>query len=66
MFDRNLVDIDVLIEEINAVLPQIQCRQCGFAGCKPYAVAITKVLPILINVRLVMKKGFRNSPKLWE
>ena len=44
MFDRNLVGIDVLIEEINAVLPQIQCRQCGFAGCKPYAVAITKGL----------------------
>ena len=30
----------LLIEKIDAVLPQTQCRQCGFPGCKPYAVAI--------------------------
>ena len=29
-----------LIKEIDAVLPQVQCRQCGFAGCEPYAAAI--------------------------
>ncbi|SER09904.1 electron transport complex protein RnfB [Nitrosomonas sp. Nm51] len=28
------------IKEIDAVLPQTQCRQCGFAGCEPYAAAI--------------------------
>ena len=31
------------IEKINlmdACLPQTQCRQCGYAGCKPYAMAI--------------------------
>jgi electron transport complex protein RnfB len=29
-----------LIEEIDAVLPQTQCRRCGFSGCLPYAEAI--------------------------
>ena len=25
---------------IDALLPQTQCRQCGYAGCRPYAEAI--------------------------
>ena len=29
-----------LIFGIDAVLPQTQCRQCGYAGCRPYAVAL--------------------------
>ncbi len=29
-----------LVEEINALLPQTQCAQCGYAGCRPYAEAI--------------------------
>lgn len=29
-----------LIDQINDILPQTQCRQCSFQGCKPYAVAI--------------------------
>ena len=29
-----------LIEKIDALLPQTQCRQCGYAGCRPYAEAI--------------------------
>jgi electron transport complex protein RnfB len=29
-----------LIEKIDAILPQTQCRQCGYQGCKPYAAAI--------------------------
>ncbi|MCC8995697.1 MAG: electron transport complex subunit RsxB [Nitrosomonas sp.] len=36
---NKLIDQD-LIEKIDAVLPQTQCRQCGFSGCKPYASAI--------------------------
>jgi Na+-translocating ferredoxin:NAD+ oxidoreductase subunit B len=28
------------IDQINAILPQTQCRQCGYKGCKPYAEAI--------------------------
>jgi electron transport complex protein RnfB len=31
-----------LIEKIDAILPQTQCRQCGYQGCKPYAVAIAR------------------------
>ncbi|MGY0398502.1 MAG: electron transport complex subunit RsxB [Ostreibacterium sp.] len=29
-----------LAEKINAILPQTQCRQCHYLGCKPYAEAI--------------------------
>ena len=29
-----------MIERIDAVLPQTQCRQCGYDGCRPYAAAI--------------------------
>lgn len=34
------VDSDPVIERINAVLPQTQCAQCGYPGCRPYAEAI--------------------------
>ena len=33
---------DPLVEKVDAILPQTQCGQCGFAGCKPYAEAIAK------------------------
>jgi electron transport complex protein RnfB len=29
-----------LIDRINALLPQTQCGQCSFQGCRPYAEAI--------------------------
>ena len=28
------------VDQIDALLPQTQCTQCGFAGCRPYAQAI--------------------------
>ena len=31
-----------LIEQIDALLPQTQCRKCGFSGCRPYAEAIAE------------------------
>ena len=31
-----------LADRIDAVLPQTQCRQCGYDGCRPYADAITR------------------------
>lgn len=34
------VKADPLAEKIDAVLPQSQCGQCGYPGCKPYAEAI--------------------------
>jgi len=29
-----------LVEQVNELLPQTQCAQCGYAGCRPYAQAI--------------------------
>ncbi|MFA5983769.1 MAG: electron transport complex subunit RsxB [Methylococcaceae bacterium] len=37
---RFKVEGNPIVEEINAVLPQTQCGQCGFPGCRPYATAI--------------------------
>jgi electron transport complex protein RnfB len=34
------VNSNLLADQIDAVLPQTQCGQCGYAGCKPYAIAI--------------------------
>lgn len=34
------VDSDPLVDEIDAILPQTQCGQCGYPGCRPYAQAI--------------------------
>lgn len=39
---RFRVQGDPLVEQVNAILPQTQCGQCGFAGCKPYAQAIIR------------------------
>ena len=30
----------ILVEHIDALLPQTQCGKCGYAGCLPYAQAI--------------------------
>ncbi len=37
---RFRVEGDPIVDQINALLPQTQCGQCGFPGCKPYAEAI--------------------------
>lgn len=37
---RFKVEGDPLVEKIDSILPQTQCGQCGFPGCKPYAEAI--------------------------
>jgi electron transport complex protein RnfB len=29
-----------LVEQVNDLLPQTQCGQCGYPGCRPYAAAI--------------------------
>ena len=34
------VDGDPITDQIEQLLPQTQCGQCGFAGCRPYAEAI--------------------------
>ncbi|XUO84315.1 electron transport complex subunit RsxB [Halomonas sp. KM007] len=35
-------DENPLVEQINALLPQTQCGQCGYPGCRPYAEAINQ------------------------
>lgn len=34
------VEGDPLVEQLDALLPQTQCGQCGYPGCKPYAEAV--------------------------
>lgn len=34
------VESSPVVEQIDALLPQTQCGQCSFAGCRPYAEAI--------------------------
>jgi len=33
---------DPIVEQINRLLPQTQCGQCNYPGCKPYAQAIAR------------------------
>jgi len=37
---RLRADPDSLVERLDALLPQTQCGQCRYPGCRPYAVAI--------------------------
>jgi len=37
---RFKVEGDPVVEKIDALLPQTQCGQCGYPGCRPYAEAI--------------------------
>ena len=39
---RFRVEGDPVVDQIDALLPQTQCGQCGFAGCRPYAEAMAK------------------------
>ncbi len=36
------VESDPIVDQIDAILPQTQCGQCGYPGCKPYAEAVAK------------------------
>ncbi|MGS2724087.1 electron transport complex subunit RsxB [Porticoccus sp. GXU_MW_L64] len=37
---RYKVDGDPIVDQIDELLPQTQCGQCGHPGCRPYAEAI--------------------------
>lgn len=37
---RFKVEGDPVVDQIDAMLPQTQCGQCTYAGCRPYAEAI--------------------------
>ncbi|AAV82627.1 electron transport complex subunit RsxB [Idiomarina loihiensis] len=34
------VESDPIVDQIDEILPQTQCGQCGYPGCRPYAQAI--------------------------
>jgi electron transport complex protein RnfB len=34
------VEGDPIVDQIDEILPQTQCGQCGYPGCRPYAQAI--------------------------
>ncbi len=35
-------DAGDLVEQVNDLLPQTQCAQCGYPGCRPYATAVVE------------------------
>ena len=37
---RYKVEGNPLVEQLDEILPQTQCGQCGYPGCRPYAEAI--------------------------
>ncbi|WP_140918583.1 electron transport complex subunit RsxB [Limnobaculum xujianqingii] len=37
---RFQVDADPIVDKVEALLPQSQCGQCGYPGCRPYAEAV--------------------------
>jgi len=37
---RFRVEGDPVVDQIDSLLPQTQCGQCGFPGCRPYAEAL--------------------------
>ncbi|MDT8283750.1 MAG: electron transport complex subunit RsxB [Gammaproteobacteria bacterium] len=39
---RFKVEGDPVVDQIDTLLPQTQCGQCTYAGCRPYAEAIAK------------------------
>ena len=34
---RFRIEGDPVVDQVDALLPQTQCGQCTFAGCRPYA-----------------------------
>jgi len=39
---RFRVQSDPVVDQIDALLPQTQCGQCNYPGCRPYAEAIAR------------------------
>jgi Na+-translocating ferredoxin:NAD+ oxidoreductase subunit B len=69
-----------LAEQVNRLLPQTQCGQCGYPGCKPYSEAIAagdainkcppggertiKALAVLLDREPVPLNGSEKSPQV--
>lgn len=39
---RFKIEGDPVVDQIDSILPQTQCGQCGYPGCRPYAEAMAK------------------------
>ena len=55
------VEGNPLSDQINSILPQTQCGQCGYPGCRPYAEAIADEIP-LTNALPAVKTRFKRWP----
>ncbi|MFL1453825.1 electron transport complex subunit RsxB [Marinobacter sp. GN3S48] len=44
--ERFRIEGNPLVEQIDSLLPQTQCGQCGYPGCRPYAESIAEGGPI--------------------
>jgi len=53
-----------LIKQIDAILPQTQCGQCGFSGCEPYARAIVEKRADINQCPPGNDDGIRNIARL--
>ena len=38
---KRTANADAVVTAVDAILPQSQCAQCGYPGCRPYAEAVT-------------------------
>jgi len=47
------VEADPIVDQLDALLPQTQCGQCGYPGCKPYAEALANGDQINVPVKKV-------------
>lgn len=50
-----------LVEEVNQILPQTQCGECGYTGCRPYAEAMVNHG---VDISLCPPGGGRTQNKL--
>lgn len=52
-----------IVQRVNDVLPQTQCRRCGYDGCRPYAEAIVESRE---SIALCPPGGLATRKKLGE
>ncbi len=70
---RFKVEGNPVVNQIDEVLPQMQCGKCGFAGCHPYAEAVAQgeveinlCTPGGENVMLALSRMLDRPPKPLE
>jgi len=59
------VEGDPLVDKIDGILPQTQCGQCGFPGCKPYATAMANGEADINRCPRAAKRVSASSPTCW-